>query len=119
MIHSSGELHRDIRPEHVFVDEAGIAKLAVSQISLPEATMTIANEASVLGSADFLAPEKALHSRSVDALVIYSLGCTMYFLLTGRPPFPEGSISDRLLKHQTATPNTIQSLRPDAPDRSP
>jgi serine/threonine protein kinase len=39
----------------------------------------------------------------------------MYFLLAGRPPFPEGSISERLLKHQTATPDKIQSLRPDVP----
>jgi eukaryotic-like serine/threonine-protein kinase len=118
-IHSSGELHRDVRPDHIFVDETGIARLAASPISfLGEAaassSLTIANEAAVLGIADFLAPEAALNSHPNDARSdIYSLGCTMYFLLTGRPPFQEGSISERLLKHQTATPDKIQSLRPD------
>ena len=119
-IHSSGTLHRDIRPEHIFLDETGIARLAASPISsLVEDTSSIlteANEARVLSAADFLAPEAALQSHSIDARAdIYSLGCTMYFLLTGRPPFPEGSISERLLKHQTATPDKIQSLRPDVP----
>jgi len=120
-IHSSGELHRDVRPEHIFVDETGIARLAASPISfLDEAVasslLTNANEAAVLGNSDFLAPEAALQSHSCDARSdIYSLGCAMYFLLTGRPPFPEGSISERLLKHQTATPDKIQSLSPDVP----
>jgi serine/threonine-protein kinase len=119
-IHSSGELYRDVRPEHIFVDKTGVAKLAVLQISsLDEADTSSLNaeaEEAVLGSADFLAPEATLQSQSYDARSdIYSLGCTMYFLLTGRPPFPNGSISERLLKHQTATPATIQSLRPDAP----
>jgi serine/threonine protein kinase len=119
-IHSSGELHRDVRPDHIFVDETGIARLAASPMSfLGEAassSLTIANEAAVLGCADYLAPEAALQSHLTDARSdIYSLGCTMYFLLTGRPPFPIGSISERLLQHQTATPDTIQSVRPDVP----
>jgi serine/threonine protein kinase len=119
-IHSSGELYRAVRPDHIFVDETGIARLAVLQISsLVEAEMpssfAMAEEAS-LPIVDFLAPEAALNSHSNDARSdIYSLGCTMYFLLTGRPPFPDGSVSERLLQHQTATPDTIQSLRPDVP----
>ncbi len=119
-IHSSGELHRDVGPDHIFVDETGIARLAVSPISfLSEAAASSffakADEV-VLGNVDFLAPEAALQSHSYDARSdIYSLGCTMYFLLIGRPPFPNGSISERLLQHQTATPDAIQSLRPDVP----
>jgi serine/threonine protein kinase len=124
-IHVSGKLHRDVLPDHIFVDGAEIATLAAGPVSFLDdvgasSFLTIANEAAVLGSADFLAPEVALQSNLVDARSdIYSLGCTMYFLLTGRPPFPEGSISERLLKHQTATlafPHSmIQCLRPDVP----
>jgi serine/threonine protein kinase len=117
-IHRSGALHKDVRPEHIFVDAAGKAILTVSPISSFDeyAILSAEAEAAVLGIADFLAPEQVLSSRSIDARAdIYSLGCTMYFLLTGRPPFPEGSVSERLLKHQTATPVSIQSLRPDVP----
>jgi serine/threonine-protein kinase len=76
----------------------------------------MANEENVLGTADYLAPEQALNSHEADGRSdIYSLGCTLYFLLTGSPPFPEGSISERLLKHQTARPDSIFKTRPDAP----
>jgi serine/threonine-protein kinase len=120
-IHSSGDLHRDVRLDLVFVDETGIARLAASPISflgdaVASSLLTNANEAVPLGSADFLAPEVALQSHPIDARSdIYSLGCTMYFLLAGRPPFPNGSIAERLLQHQTATPDAIQSLRPEVP----
>lgn len=117
-IHSSGELHRNVRPELIYVDETGIARLALPPISSPvsAATSSFAASAAVVGIVDFLAPEAARNSHSNDARSdIYSLGCTMYFLLAGRPPFPDGSISERLLKHQAATPDTIQSLRPDVP----
>ena len=92
--------------------DLGLAKL----IEDDQASLTMANEENVLGTADYLAPEQALNSHEADSRSdIYSLGCTLYFLLTGGPPFPEGSISERLLKHQTARPETIFKSRPDAP----
>jgi len=117
-IHSWGELHRDVRPDHIFVDETGIARLALPPISslVESAILSAETEEAVLSSADYLAPEMALQSHRNDVRSdIYSLCCTMYFLLTGRPPFPEGSISERLVKHQRATPAAIRSLRPGVP----
>jgi len=70
-----------------------------------------------LGTVDYLAPEQALDSPDLDHRVdIYSLGCTLYFLLTGRPPFSEGTLHERILKHQTEAPRAICELRPDAPE---
>jgi serine/threonine-protein kinase len=70
----------------------------------------------VLGTADYLAPEQAINSHTVDSRAdIYGLGCTMYFLLTGHPPFPDGSISSRIIKHQNTMPQDIRIDRPDCP----
>jgi serine/threonine protein kinase len=118
--HEMGMVHRDIKPANCLVDrhqtvkllDLGLAKLTEDD----QASLTMANEENVLGTADYLAPEQALNSHGADSRSdIYSLGCTLYFLLTGQPPFPEGSISERLLKHQTATPESIFKLRSDTP----
>lgn len=79
-------------------------------------SLTVAHDEKVLGTADYLAPEQALDSHTVDARAdIYSLGCTLYFLLAGRPPFTEGTLAQRLMAHQAKTPPLVESLRPDIP----
>jgi serine/threonine protein kinase len=118
--HEMGLVHRDIKPANCLVDKHNVVKLLdLGLAKLTEddqASLTMANEENVLGTADYLAPEQALNSHEADSRSdIYSLGCTLYFLLTGGPPFPEGSISERLLKHQTAKPESIFKARPDAP----
>jgi serine/threonine protein kinase len=118
--HEMGLVHRDIKPANCLVDRHSVVKLLdlglAKLIEDDQASLTMANEENVLGTADYLAPEQALNSHEADSRSdIYSLGCTLYFLLTGGPPFPEGSISERLLKHQTAKPESIFKSRPDAP----
>jgi serine/threonine protein kinase len=69
----------------------------------------------VLGTVDYLAPEQSIDSHRVSPKVdIYSLGCTLYFLLSGRPPFPTGTLQQRVLKHRTQEPESLLNLRPDA-----
>jgi eukaryotic-like serine/threonine-protein kinase len=67
-------------------------------------------------AADYLAPEQAINGQVVDGRAdIYSLGCTLYFALTGHPPFPAGTIAERLMAHQLREPEPIAVARPDAP----
>ncbi|MEM7785523.1 MAG: hypothetical protein AAF623_19405, partial [Planctomycetota bacterium] len=69
-----------------------------------------------LGTTDYVAPEQAVDSHTVDFRAdIYSLGCTLYHLITGRPPFHQGTIVQRLAKHQTQMPDPVLEIRPDCP----
>lgn len=117
--HEMGLVHRDIKPANCLVDAHQTIKLldmGLAKLTDDETSLTLANDENVLGTADYLAPEQALNSHTADARAdIYSLGCTLYFLLAGKPPFPEGSISERLLKHQVEEPETLLASRPDCP----
>jgi serine/threonine protein kinase len=117
--HEMGLVHRDIKPANCLLDQHGTVKLldmGLAKLNDDETSLTLANDENVLGTADYLAPEQALNSHAADARAdIYSLGCTLYFLLVGRPPFPDGTISERLLKHQVEEPESLLKIRPDTP----
>ena len=119
--HENGLVHRDIKPGNLLLDQRGSVKvldlgLARFNDEIADASLTSAYNESLLGTADYVSPEQAINSHDVDARTdIYSLGCTFYFLLTGQPPFPEGSLTQRLLAHQTEEPAPLQTQRPDVP----
>src|SRR5437764_659361 len=70
----------------------------------------------LLGTPDFIAPEQARDARQVDIRAdIYSLGCTFYYVLTGKPPFPGGTDVQKLIRHQTEKAYPIEELRPGIP----
>jgi serine/threonine-protein kinase len=119
--HESGLIHRDIKPANLLIDERGTVKILDLGLARffddrLDASLTTTHNESILGTADYLSPEQALDSHNVDTRTdIYSLGCTCYYMLTGHPPFPEGSVAQRLMSHQAKSPKAIEKIRPDAP----
>lgn len=119
--HQAGLIHRDVKPANLFVDKNGTVKLldlGLARFTNDErGSLTIAYDENVLGTADYLAPEQAVDSHRVDHRAdIYGLGCTLYFLLTGHPPFCEGTLAQRIMKHQREAPPDIRRDRPDVPE---
>ena len=117
--HARKMVHCDIKPSNLLVSRQGVVKIldmGLSRLIEREGGGEHADEG-VLGSVDYLSPEQALGTPDVDHRTdIYALGCTLYFLLTGHAPFHEGTLPQRILKHQTQTPPDIRKERPDAPD---
>lgn len=118
--HEAGVVHRDIKPANLLRDPKGLVKvldLGVARMASREGSTTLTTVGnSMLGTVDYLAPEQAINSHTVDHRAdIYALGCTLYFLLTGDPPFSEGTQAQRLLAHQIQAPPAIRNSRPDAP----
>ena len=118
--HEMGILHRDIKPGNVLVDRSGVVKLLDMGLARffndEDDLLTKKYDENILGTADYLSPEQAVDSHNVDIRAdIYSLGGTFYFMLTGHSPFPEGTIAQKLLWHQTRDPKPIRSIRPEVP----
>lgn len=118
--HEAGLIHRDIKPANMLVDTKGVVKLldlGIVRLTMEDnSSLTAMHQGQMLGTTDYMSPEQANDSHGVDARTdLYSLGCSMYYLLTGKPPFPTGTLAQKLLKHQIETPKKISELRPDVP----
>jgi len=118
---SRNVVHRDIKPSNVLITPQGCAKvidMGLARMQRPgDTTNDLTASGVTLGTFDYISPEQARDPRTVDVRSdIYSLGCTFYYMLTGRPPFPEGTVLQKLLQHQGDEPPELRRFRPDLPD---
>lgn len=114
-------VHRDIKPSNILVMPDGRSKLVdmglarLHQVDSPSQDLT--ETGVTLGTFDYISPEQARDPRSADVRSdMYSLGCTMYYMLTGSPPFPEGTVLQKLLSHSSDPPPDPRELRVDLDD---
>jgi serine/threonine protein kinase len=124
--HKMGLVHRDVKPSNILVQKAGtgphikildfgLAQMTAGGQDAGISTQTASN--TVLGTPDYVSPEQARDAKSADARSdLYSLGCTFYYLLTGQVPFPGGTPLEKILRHSSDPPPSVQSLRSDVPD---
>ena len=102
----------------VKVLDMGLARLTegIDDSSGGQEYTPLTRAGALLGTPDFIAPEQARDARTVTIRAdIYSLGCTLYYLLTGKPPFPGGTDVQKLIRHQNEKPFPIEELRPGVP----
>jgi serine/threonine-protein kinase len=132
--HELGMVHRDIKPANLLVQRApsrnpdappiytvkildfGLARLMEPEPIRPGVVVPQdpSGQHTVMGTPDFLAPEQARGGAEVDPRAdLYSLGCTFYFLLTGRVPYPGGTALEKLVRHGTEEPQPLERRRPD------
>jgi serine/threonine protein kinase len=118
--HELGMVHRDIKPGNLLLDRSGVIKVLDMGLARffnkqQDSVTEKYDDKCVLGTADYLAPEQAV-SNMVDIRAdIYALGGTLYFMLTGQTPYPDGTIAAKLVAHQTREPRAIESYRSDVP----
>ncbi|MCU0703868.1 MAG: protein kinase [Fimbriiglobus sp.] len=120
--YDNGLIHRDIKPGNILVDREGTAKLldmGLARFYQDQSDMLTVkyDDKIVLGTADYVAPEQVANSHAVDVRAdVYALGGSLYFLLAGHPPFPTGTVSQKLLWHRTKDPTPLRQVRPEVPE---
>jgi serine/threonine protein kinase len=138
-----GLVHRDIKPANLLVErvenssgsdtismspsaqyphgrikilDMGLARAGKADEN--DVVSRLTQEGTVMGTPDFIAPEQAMNSSTADIRAdLYSLGCSFYFLLTGKVVFPGGTLMEKLIKHRSDPPPPIEQLRPDVPPK--
>ncbi len=116
-LHDKGLLHRDVNPANILVDRPGTAKLTDLGLAVDlDDPDILTREGVTVGTFDYISPEQARNPREIDIRSdIYSLGCTIYHMLAGHPPFPALNQGERIMAHQLTEAEPLTTLVPDCP----
>jgi DNA-binding beta-propeller fold protein YncE/predicted Ser/Thr protein kinase len=117
---AAGMVHRDIKPQNLMLTPQGRIKIldfGLARFAMEKSGGSALTQANaMMGTPDYIAPEQANDARSADIRAdVYSLGCTLYHLLTGRPPFAEFPLLQKLVAHLEQTPSPVSGFRADVP----
>ncbi|MHC4404930.1 MAG: serine/threonine protein kinase [Planctomycetota bacterium] len=125
--HSVQVIHLDIKPANLLLDEHGVVKIldmGLARITdviggpVPEEGEALIQSGKVMGTVDYVSPERAHDPKAVDHRAdIYSLGCTLYYLLTGRPPYRGSTLKRRILAHRLKPVPSLKAKCPEVPHR--
>ncbi|MFI4875942.1 MAG: protein kinase [Blastopirellula sp. JB062] len=119
--HQVGLVHRDIKPANLLLTEEGVVKIldmGIARLETGSDQTGLTQNGAVMGTVDFMAPEQAIDAKTVTgAADLYSLGCTLYYLLAGAPPFSGETLMAKLLGHREQSPPRLQEIRPDVPPK--
>lgn len=119
--HNKGIVHRDVKPANMLLDESSgnvkLLDLGLARIESPSERLELTRTRQAMGTIDFMAPEQANDAKTVDARSdVYSLGISMWFLLTGDIPYPGETIMDRLIAHRSQKIPSLVAKRSDVPN---
>ena len=119
--HSQGVVHRDIKPANLLLDKSGVVKILDMGLARIEGDAgsqgELTSTGAVMGTVDYMAPEQALSTKDADARSdIYSLGISLWYLLTGRCAFEGDSLMAKLLAHRDAAIPSLRKANTDVPE---